>query len=244
MGRKRDEWTTAEPVLDSAVAFLFWRSVDSAGRSSTECWPWRRSLTGDGYGGFALPFKDGKRRLRKASRVAWALVNGRWPQTHEVVMRTCDNRTCCNPAHLSLGTHKLNMDDMAKKGRASQGDEHWTRTAPSRVSRGSKVGTSKLTETQVEEIRALYAEAGGKRGVGAALALEYGVTRQLIWQIVKGKWWKHVALVEVESAVSRPSRSLVEVQNDCPEAPSTVPRASQSHDAAADGAPEPSQPHV
>lgn len=192
MGMKRDEWSTVAPVIDATVSALFWKSVDAATRAPDDCWPWMRSQTGDGYGAFMLPHQDGKRRLRKASRVAWALVNNRWPALNEVVMHTCDNRVCCNPRHLRLGTNDDNMRDMAEKGRASQGDGHWTRSEPARVSRGSAVGTSKLTEAQVAEIRRRIAASGGRRGINVELAEEFGVTRQLIWQIAKGKWWKHV----------------------------------------------------
>lgn len=86
----------------------------------------------------------------------------------------CGKRCCCNPAHLYAGTCQDNVDDRDLDGTTSKGSKHWR---------------SKLTETQVEDIKLLYSE---KLNTQQELAIKYGVTRQTIWAIVHGKWWKEI----------------------------------------------------
>lgn len=57
-----------------------------------------------------------------------------------VVMHTCDNPSCVNPAHLMLGTHQDNMNDKVSKNRQTKGVEN---------------AGAKLTEKEVLEIREL-----------------------------------------------------------------------------------------
>lgn len=49
-------------------------------------------------------------------RLAYHLNKGPIPKGM-VVMHSCDNPPCCNPDHLSLGTHLQNMADCRAKGR-------------------------------------------------------------------------------------------------------------------------------
>lgn len=87
----------------------FWSKV--AVRSSEECWEWMASKYWNGYGAF---FFEG--RVQGAHAVAFKLTHGRSPVGGEV-RHTCDNRVCCNPAHLLEGTRLDNARDMAERGR-------------------------------------------------------------------------------------------------------------------------------
>ena len=62
---------------------------------------------------------------------------------------------------------------------------------------GSVHGQSKLTETQVLEIRARYGGAWGEQG---RLADEYGVTQGLVSKIVRGEIWTHLPLGPITSS--------------------------------------------
>lgn len=75
------------------------------------CWEWSANRCQDGYGMFKLNGKD-----VKASRVAYAIVNGEIPADLHVLHK-CDNPCCVNPDHLFTGTHQDNMLDRQRKGR-------------------------------------------------------------------------------------------------------------------------------
>lgn len=49
-------------------------------------------------------------------RLTYFLTKGEIPKGM-LVMHSCDNPPCCNPDHLSLGTHLHNMSDCRAKGR-------------------------------------------------------------------------------------------------------------------------------
>jgi len=91
------------------------------------------------------------------------------------VCHTCDNRLCCNPTHLFLGTYRDNAMDAVKKGRIT----------PPGV-KGEKHGRSKITARDVIKIR--------KRLCGeesqVSIAKDFSVGQTTISAIATGKTWK------------------------------------------------------
>jgi hypothetical protein len=77
----------------------------------TDCWEFQGGKNNIGYG----MIRDDK-KMRTTHRVSYEEHIGPIP-IGLVVMHSCDNPICCNPAHLSVGTHKDNSDDMVRKGR-------------------------------------------------------------------------------------------------------------------------------
>jgi hypothetical protein len=65
-----------------------------------------------------------------------------------MVLHTCDNTLCCNPAHLYIGDHAQNMRDMVDRRRRKGAGS------------GQLNGRAKLTQNQASEIRAVYAAGG------------------------------------------------------------------------------------
>ena len=85
----------------------------------------------------------------------------------------CDNRLCCNPAHLFAGNHQDNMRDGVSKRRFAYGENH---------------GRAKLTASQVRTIRLLHS-------LGATpteLARKFGMSRTPIRRLLKGTYWRYL----------------------------------------------------
>ena len=93
--------------VDKNTIVLKTREVLHNGRL---CWEWQGRIDRYGYGQVRVRGKTGK-----AHREAYRAFHG--DPGKLLVLHTCDNRKCCNPKHLFLGTHKDNMADMVKKGR-------------------------------------------------------------------------------------------------------------------------------
>jgi hypothetical protein len=103
MGRYQgDSGTLLERLLDKVIV-----------NEITDCWEFQGGKNNIGYG----MIRDGK-KMRTSHRVSYEEHKGQIP-AGLCVMHSCDNPICCNPSHLSLGTHKQNTRDMMNKGRAN-----------------------------------------------------------------------------------------------------------------------------
>lgn len=75
------------------------------------CWEWVGRKNQQGYG--VMSAHNGE---VGAYRVSYELHKGVIPRGN-VILHSCDNRTCVRPEHLSAGTQSQNMRDMVRKGR-------------------------------------------------------------------------------------------------------------------------------
>ena len=126
------------------------------------CWEWLGGTGSSGYG----KLYDGT-GTASAHRLAYATWVGPIPAGMNVCHH-CDNRLCVNPAHLFLGTTAENQADMRAKGR--------------------RVDAVRLSDDQVDEIRAAYT---GRRGEQTAIASRFGVSIATISLIVRGLHRQH-----------------------------------------------------
>lgn len=174
------------PILTVKDIQRFWNKIDkSPGQGPKgECWKWTAGLM-KGYGAFVIS-AGGQRRTLRSNRVSLFLASGFW--THAMACHSCDERDCCNPAHLFDGTSKDNLADAARKGRMATGKQHGTHMHPETLSRGSGHYKAKLTEDRVLAIRERFASGEGMQ----ALAREYGLTRESISKVVHRRTWKHI----------------------------------------------------
>jgi len=152
----------------------FWAKVDTSPGFGPwgNCWRWTGNVYGKNrnYG----TLWNGT-RLIGAHRYSYELHVTSIPEGQEI-RHKCDNPTCVNPAHLEVGTHLDNLDDMNKRGRRT---------------RGEQVKASSLTEENIREIRNSYIPYSRKFGE-KSLSVKFGVSRCTIYHIVSRKSWSHV----------------------------------------------------
>jgi len=104
------------------------RFMTKVNKAENGCWLWTAYRMKNGYGLFRTPEKH-----VLAHRASYRLFCGTLDERD--VMHACDTPACVNPAHLSLGTRKENMQDAKRKMRLCVGESH---------------GRGKLTDLQRE----------------------------------------------------------------------------------------------
>jgi HNH endonuclease len=143
-------------MIDYQEYFQRWTTVDPV----TGCWNWQRAVLKDGGG--VMGYLD--QTSVKAYRVAYMELVGPIP-AGSCVLHVCDNRLCCNPGHLRLGSRADNARD--------------------RVSKRRNGNSNQLTPEIVQTIRRSSES-------GAVLADMYGIASSTVSKIRLMKTWEHV----------------------------------------------------
>lgn len=161
----------------------FWARVKLG--AENECWEWTGACHTFGHGAVNVgvrPFEWGEATLGPGnmvtSRVAWVLANRRNVPEGMVVMHSCDNPPCCNPAHLTLGTRLDNNQDCHRKGRYSR---------ITRV-RGEASYNAVLTKEIVVEVKRRLERGEYPRAIAGSL----GVSRYAVEAVRNGLTWQWV----------------------------------------------------
>lgn len=148
------------------------------------CWIWIGSKNKKGYGQISI-----NRKPHPAPRAMYEITYGIVLPIF-LVCHDCpggDNPACINPDHLFLGTPKDNIQDARKKNRLSSGANHYLNKRPELVRRGEGNPMSKLTSTDIPEIRRLLTFISQSE-----VARRFRVSRSAIEHIYFGHTWKHV----------------------------------------------------
>ena len=137
--------------------------------TSTGCWEWSGNRFSNGYGQLYI---SGRKLL--THKIAYELWVGPIPEGQVVRHFVCDNPPCINPAHLRVGTTKDNFRDKAAHGRQVYGEG---------------VHNSKLTSTDVVEIRLSYTAGTESQ---RELADRFGVSSACVNKVCTRKTWARV----------------------------------------------------
>ena len=123
-----------------------------------------------GTDGYPRAKVDGK--MDRVHRHAYRRFKGEIP-IGMIVRHTCDNRLCCNPDHLILGTHADNARDREERRRGAYGERN---------------GAARLTRTKVDQMRTAFivglpvSEAAA--GFGVSVSTAYRVKTWRTWRQV------------------------------------------------------------
>jgi hypothetical protein len=131
-----------------------------------ECDVYQGTRCRKGYGRIEVAGK-----ARAVHRAIWAWANGPIPDG-ALVCHRCDNTSCARLEHLFLGSNDENMADMMRKGRSR---------GPGRL-RGERNPSSKNSDAEVKAMREKFASGHTL----TELVAEYGLSRNGVWQLVKG----------------------------------------------------------
>ena len=120
-----------------------------------ECWEW----TGEYNTKRRTPYWNLNGKKVIPYRTVYELTHGVKLERTQMILHSCDNRRCCNPDHMKVGTHEQNMKDMTDRERHGQ------------------------SAAVVKAIKQL-ADAGVKQ---KDIAATYGMSRENVSAIVTGR---------------------------------------------------------
>lgn len=156
-------WVQSEPIQTSRVGRQRGRIL--------KCYPDTK-----GYPQFSMSLPGGRRIRMKVHRAVALAFLGPRPSGAQINHKSGD-KLDNSVANLEYVTCRQNIRHGWKTGLYSA--EH---------SRGARNRAAKLTASDVRQIRDMHPQMGV-----AALAKQFGVTQENIWQVIKRKTWQHVA---------------------------------------------------
>ena len=121
-----------------------------------------------GNSGYGMDYDPDTQKTISAHRLAFKQANGYLPK---VVMHSCDNPICINPAHLVAGTQSDNIKDCVSKGRyksqqklSLEDCEHIRSSSFSSRSLAKYYGVNQKTILNIKNDKFNYKDISGKGG--------------------------------------------------------------------------------
>ena len=186
--------TSAETFPDVAAdvgynSRYLWSKIDqSAGPQG--CWIWTGARHSQGYGmvgGYRLA--TGKRIMQTVHRLMLKIQGGAIPPGADVI-RTCQNMSCVNPAHLQFGSAR---------------DIHTIRKSHGRTSSGKPIGWRALGPRRQEYTHGLtnivdyYHDRIDEREFAIRAKITLRQARSVCKEIKSGKLYKWLPLQKAEN---------------------------------------------
>lgn len=155
----------------------FWSKVDREAPGG--CWLWKASKNNKGYGMFCVR-SWGYQHKQLAHRLCYADQVCPIPKG-ALLLHSCDNPSCVNPAHLRVGSHRENVADMDQRGRRI-----------SNTPKGAENCNAILTDGQVIALRKDYISGA----THAELAKRYGISVRSVPDYTGSRSWRHLLGVD------------------------------------------------
>lgn len=176
-GRTKTCGCLINPSLDVYVEIMKARILSQIDKTEDKCWNWKGWIKPSGYGHITCT----RLKIQSTHRMAWRVFKGEIPKGL-CVLHKCDNKKCCNPDHLYLGTVKDNTRDALERGQFPKGKN------PSKGFPGEKHHKAKLTNENIMQIRELR-----KKGhTYSEISKLFNIDSKHISKIARGLAWKCV----------------------------------------------------
>lgn len=149
----------------------FWARVQGSRAERNGCWNWQGSTNSTGYG--SLSFQGKHATAHRVAAFLTGLVSDIAAPTNRkasgFILHKCDNRLCCNPTHMRVGTYAENqLEAYARRRRTAH--------------KGADHANAKQTKESVMLIKDMYAHGVSQEAIARLLQ----VSQSGISKIVQG----------------------------------------------------------